>query len=128
MYVSTLTSEIMDSMVAVENAVEGALERQTTIRASLHWRKKTAVYQRCAARIGPSLTPPAWSQNVHAAAPLAIPCDARQAAELLPLRLHLITLGHRQNTSGGLMTHMTSEKPGSALRVTCTYIATRSLP
>ena len=47
MYVSTLTSEIMDSMVTVENAVEGALERQTTIRASLHWRKKTAVYQRC---------------------------------------------------------------------------------
>ena len=48
MYVSTLTSEIMDSMVAVESAVEGALERQTTFRASLHWRKKTAVYQRCA--------------------------------------------------------------------------------
>ena len=49
MYVATLTSEIMDSMVALENAVEGALERQTTFRASLHWRKKTAVYQRCAA-------------------------------------------------------------------------------
>ncbi len=49
MYVSTLTSEIMDSMVAVEGAVEGALERQTTFRTSLHWRKKTAVYQRCAA-------------------------------------------------------------------------------
>ncbi len=48
MYVSTLTSEIMDSMVAVEGAVEGALERQTTFRASLHWRKKTAVYQRYA--------------------------------------------------------------------------------
>ena len=50
MYVSTLTSEIMDSMVGVENAVEGALERQTTIRASLHWRKKTAAYQRCTLR------------------------------------------------------------------------------
>lgn len=48
MYVATLTSEIMDSMVAVENAAEGALERQTTIRASLHWRKKTAAYKRCA--------------------------------------------------------------------------------
>ena len=32
--------------------MESALERQTTFRASLHWRKKTAVYQRCAAPVG----------------------------------------------------------------------------
>ena len=47
MYVATLTSEIMDAMVAVENAVEGALERQTTFHpVKFALRQKSAAYTR----------------------------------------------------------------------------------
>ena len=49
MYVTSLTSEIMDAMVAMENAVEGALERQTTFHpVKFYLRKKSAAYTKCA--------------------------------------------------------------------------------
>jgi len=48
MYVTSLTSEIMDSMVGVENAIESALERQTTFHpVKFYLRQKSAVYKRC---------------------------------------------------------------------------------
>ena len=46
MYVATLTSEIMDAMVGVENAVEGALERQTTFHPIRFMRQKSAAYMK----------------------------------------------------------------------------------
>ena len=49
MYVTSLTSEIMDSMVGVENAIESALERQTTFHpVKFYLRQKSAAYKRCA--------------------------------------------------------------------------------
>ncbi len=48
MYVTSLTSEIMDSMVGVENAIESALERQTTFHpVKSYLRKKSAASNRC---------------------------------------------------------------------------------
>ena len=51
MYVTSLTSEIMDSMVGVENAIESALERQATFNpVRSYLRKKSAAYTRCEAK------------------------------------------------------------------------------
>ena len=48
MYVTSLTSEIMDSMVGVENAIESALERQTTFQpVKSYLRNKSAADKRC---------------------------------------------------------------------------------
>ena len=56
MYVTSLTSEIMDAMVGVENAIESALERQTTFHpVKFHLRKKSAAYDRCEGEVLPHL-------------------------------------------------------------------------